>query len=132
MLCCHGTQSIFLLLATIARPLPRRLSSLHLSSWTTCYSPCMKSITSCSFFLYVSTFSYFFICLGGAHTMIHVWRSEDNLQESVFPDHCVGLRNQIQKIRLCGKHFTFCAILMNPLIFFLHSISYKGAEGLPS
>lgn len=131
-ICCHGSQSIFRLLTTIASPLPRRLSSLHLSSWTTCDSPCIKSITSCSFFLYVSNFIYFFICLGGLHTIIHVLRSEDNLQESVSsPWPLCGSQESNLDDQAAWQAFSPAMPSWWTLIFFLHIISYKGAERLP-
>lgn len=50
--------------------------------------------------------------------MIHVWKSEDNLQESVLPDHYVGPRNQIQMIRLRGKLFHLLRHLDEPSYIF--------------
>lgn len=32
----------------------------------------------------------FILCAGSKHATVHVWRSEDNLQESVLSFHCGG------------------------------------------
>ena len=34
----------------------------------------------------------------------HMWRSEDNMQESIFSFHDVGPRNQTQVVRLSGGY----------------------------
>lgn len=45
----------------------------------------------------------FFHCMGGSSAMVHVWKSENNLEEPAVSFEHVGSRGQTQVFRLGGK-----------------------------
>lgn len=59
-----------------------------------------------------------YVCMFGGHmcAMIHVWRSEDNVWESVL-SCLVGIGGQTQVISLGGKHLCLLSQIYNFLFY---------------
>jgi hypothetical protein len=47
------------------------------------------------------------------HPMTYIWRSQDNLWESIFFIYYVGLVNQTQAIKLRGNHLYLLSLLVS-------------------
>lgn len=62
-----------------------------------------------------------YVCVG-THPTAHMWKSVDNLRESVFYFYCMTPRNRTHIIRFCSSHLYQLSHLANTTLNFLMSL----------